>query len=346
LRKRVLIVIGVGLAALLLVGGVAAWAYDSSRSDTIPEGVTVAGVDVGGMDAAQARAALDERLLTRLREPVVATFRGRRAVLSPARADVAIDVDAAVGQALERGREGFFVTRAVREISGGEVDVAVQPRISYSRLAVDHFMAEVVDRFDRDPVDASVDFTPTSLDPVAAQDGVTVERRPLRRAVVMALTNASAPHEIPVRVKTVKPRVTTAELAKKYPVVITVDRASFELRLWKDLRLAKTYTIAVGAVGMDTPAGLYAIQNKAVDPVWNVPNSDWAGDLAGQAIPPGPENPLKARWMGIYDGAGIHGTDALSSLGSAASHGCVRMAVPDVIELYDETPVGTPVYIA
>ena len=99
-------------------------------------------------------------------------------------------------------------------------------------------------------------------------------------------------------------------------------------------------------MGLETPAGLYAIQNKAVDPVWNVPNSDWAGDLAGKAIPPGPENPLKARWMGIYAGAGIHGTDALDSLGSAASHGCVRMAVPDVIDLYDQTPVGAPVYIA
>ena len=49
-----------------------------------------------------------------------------------------------------------------------------------------------------------------------------------------------------------------------------------------------------------------------------------------------PENPLKARWLGIYDGAGIHGTDQTYSLGSAASHGCIRMAIPDVIELYDQ----------
>ena len=49
--------------------------------------------------------------------------------------------------------------------------------------------------------------------------------------------------------------------------------------------------------------------------------------------------------MGIFDGAGIHGTDEPSSLGSAASHGCVRMAIPDVIELYDQVSVGTPVYI-
>ncbi len=58
-----------------------------------------------------------------------------------------------------------------------------------------------------------------------------------------------------------------------------------------------------------------------------------------------PENPLKARWMGIYNGAGIHGTDARGSIGTNASHGCVRMAIPDVIELYDQVDVGTPIYI-
>ena len=128
--------------------------------------------------------------------------------------------------------------------------------------------------------------------------------------------------------------------------MLIADRNAFQLRLYKKLQLVKSYTVAVGAVGFDTPAGLYHIQNKAVNPTWNVPNSAWAGDLAGKSIPPGPDNPLKARWMGIFDGAGIHGTDETYSLGSAASHGCLRMAVPDVIELYDQVPVGSPIYIA
>ncbi|MGH2845519.1 MAG: L,D-transpeptidase, partial [Thermoleophilaceae bacterium] len=59
-----------------------------------------------------------------------------------------------------------------------------------------------------------------------------------------------------------------------------------------------------------------------------------------------PENPLKERWLGIYDGAGIHGTDQTYSLGTAASHGCIRMSIPEVIELYDQVPVGAPIYIA
>ena len=50
--------------------------------------------------------------------------------------------------------------------------------------------------------------------------------------------------------------------------------------------------------------------------------------------------------MGIYDGAGIHGTTARGSIGSAASHGCIRMLIEDVEELYDTVDVGTPVYIA
>ena len=84
-----------------------------------------------------------------------------------------------------------------------------------------------------------------------------------------------------------------------------------------------------------------------MNPAWSVPNSAWAGTLAGKAGPGGvPENPLKARWMGIFDGAGIHGTDQTYSLGTAASHGCMRMAIPDVIELYDQVPVGAPIYIA
>ena len=98
--------------------------------------------------------------------------------------------------------------------------------------------------------------------------------------------------------------------------------------------------------GLETPSGTYRIQDKQVDPAWHVPNSAWAGSLAGQVIPGGaPDNPLKARWMGIYDGVGIHGTAEDWSIGSQASHGCIRMHVSDVIDLYDRVSVGTQVLI-
>ncbi len=152
--------------------------------------------------------------------------------------------------------------------------------------------------------------------------------------------------KVDAQVEKLQPQVSSDDLAAEYPTYIVVDRSNFTLRLYTNLELEKTYTVAIGAIGYDTPAGLYHIQNKQVDPVWNVPDSDWAGDLAGTTVQPGPDNPLKARWMGIYNGAGIHGTSDIGSLGSAASHGCIRMSVLDVKDLYDRVATGTPIYIA
>lgn len=340
------VIIAAASAAVLLLAAVGAFAYDHGRRDTIAHGVHVAGVDVGGMSRAQARSALQRRLLPALRHPVVVTFGGRRYALGTKQAGVAIDLDGAVDAAISRSRDGSFVARVTREVTGGSVEADVQPAVVFSRPAVRSFVSDLAARLDRAPRDASISFTATSLKPVRAQQGVEVRQRRLRLDVVRALETAGASRTVHAQARTVEPKVTTDQLADAYDTVITVDRPHFTLRLWKRLKLVKSYRIAVGRVGLETPAGLYHIQNKQIDPVWHVPDSDWAGDLAGKSIPPGPENPIKARWMGIFDGAGIHGTDELSSLGSAASHGCVRMAVPDVIDLYDRVPVGAPVYIA
>jgi lipoprotein-anchoring transpeptidase ErfK/SrfK len=140
--------------------------------------------------------------------------------------------------------------------------------------------------------------------------------------------------------------VTISMLAAQYRTYIVVDRPGFKLFFYQHLRLSHTYPIAVGQAGLETPPGLHHILDKQVDPAWHVPNSAWAGSLAGQVIPPGPGDPLVARWMAIDDlGDGIHGTDEPGSIGSAASHGCIRMLVPDVIQLYSLTPIGTPAYV-
>jgi lipoprotein-anchoring transpeptidase ErfK/SrfK len=178
-----------------------------------------------------------------------------------------------------------------------------------------------------------------------SSEGRKLDAAGLRKQVEQRMLDPND-RTVRARVSVVRPKVTTASIARTTPAVLVVDRKGFRLKLYTRLRLKKTYRIAVGQVGLETPAGLYHIQNKQVDPAWHVPDSDWAGKLAGKVIPSGdPANPIKSRWLGIFDGAGIHGTDAISSLGSAASHGCVRMAIPDVKELYDEVPVGAPIYI-
>jgi lipoprotein-anchoring transpeptidase ErfK/SrfK len=337
----------ISLVAIVFTAIVAAllvYLWDSTREDKIAEGVTIGGVDVGGLDADAARSQVQTSLLDPINETVTVRYGGEKYTLTPHESDLSADIDRTIDEAVAVSREGGLPARTWRALTGGEVDEEITPKISYDKDAVDHFVAHIAGNVDKDAVDASVEPSAGKLVPVASEPGQKVNQDRLRNEVVKALEDP-AERTVKAEVEKVQPEVTTAEVADKYPSYLVVDRSNFTLTLYRDLKLEKQYTVAIGAEGFDTPTGLYHIQDKQVDPVWNVPDSAWAGSLAGQSIPPGPENPLKARWMGIYNGAGIHGTTDTASLGSAASHGCVRMSIPDVIDLYDRVDVGTPIYI-
>lgn len=342
-RSQIAIVIGL---VLVLLGAGAAYAWDAAKKDEIAEGMTIGGVDVGGRTAEEAELLIEADLVEPLDRPVEVTYGDETFTLEAHELDVRADVNAMVDAALSASQEGGLPGRLWRYATGGEVDEDIPPHISYSQSTLDDFIKGVQENVNRPPQDATVAASTTSLDPVPSQKGIEVREDELRSGLEAAV---QSPHtrSVEAKVEIVKPEVTTSELAAQYPHYIVIDRGGFQLRYFENLELARTYTIAVGQVGYDTPAGTYSIQNKAVNPAWTVPDSDWTGGLAGQVIPGGsPENPLEARWLGIYDGAGIHGTSDIGSLGTAASHGCIRMSVPDVIELYDLVPVGTPVYIA
>jgi lipoprotein-anchoring transpeptidase ErfK/SrfK len=345
LRKRIPLIAGIA-AALLVVLAVAAYGYDTSRDDLIAQGVTVAGVKVGGMRADAAATKLRAQLGPALERPVRVAVAGHRFKLTAQRSHLAADVDGMVDEALEVSRDGGLPSRVWRGITGREVDRELGARVTYSGVTVKRFVRRVRRAVNRAPRDADVSFHTASLPAIPSRTGLRLDARRLQASVNSALDSIGGGRNVRGRVKVVHPKVTTADLADKYPQVVTVDRAGFKLRLFEDLKLTKTYRIAVGQIGLETPSGVYNVQNKAIDPAWHVPEREWAGELAGKVIPGGvPENPLKSRWLGIYDGAGIHGTAEEASLGSAASHGCIRMAVKDVEELYDEVPVQTPVYI-
>jgi lipoprotein-anchoring transpeptidase ErfK/SrfK len=335
----------VALAALLLLGVAVGYAYDTSAKDEIADGVTVGGVEVGGMNEVEAKQAVSRELLGPLRHSLRVGYDGESWTLSGKSLKVHADLDAAIEQAVVDSRDGGFPGRLVRYVTGGDVDKQIAADVTYSQPVINRFVRRVANEVDREAQDATVEPTADSLEVVAAKNGRKLRDNLLTRELKAAVLNANADHTIAARTHYTKPDVTTEEVAAAYPSYLTLDRASFTLRLWKDLKLAKTYTVAVGQEGLETPEGLYHIEEKEENPTWHVPESDWAGSLAGQDIPPGPSNPIKARWMAIYEGAGIHGTEEVESLGSAASHGCVRMAISDVEELYDQVEVGTPIYI-
>ncbi|MEJ7796944.1 MAG: L,D-transpeptidase [Solirubrobacteraceae bacterium] len=311
------------VAAVLIVG--------ASREDRVADGVRVAGLNVGGVDADAARERVRRELDATVRRPVEATYRSRRFVLRPDLADVHVDADATVAAALERERAG-----------------SVTPRISYSRADIEDFAARVSRRLDIRARDADIEVRDGKLDRTRARNGVEVKRREFVDALVRAMARqpgSGRAVKVPVST-TERPDRTLVDLAERYPTVIGIDRDAKVLRLYENLRLKRRYKIAVGKQGLESSAGRYKIEEKIVDPPWHAPDRAWAGELAGQTIPPNdPRNPLEARWMGYHDGEGIHGTQDIDSLGTQASHGCIRMSPTAVKQLFRDVKLGTPVFL-
>ena len=118
---------------------------------------------------------------------------------------------------------------------------------------------------------------------------------------------------------------------------LVVSIADRKLAVIEDGTVKKVYPVAVGKGSAPSPTGTFLIVDRVTDPTYY---------HAGKVVAPGPHNPLGTRWMGLSEkGYGIHGTNAPKSIGHAASHGCIRMARPDLEELFSQVRVGDAVVI-
>ena len=346
MRTRSFIIVAAFLAVLVVVGG-ALYAYDHARAKEIAPGVRIGGVALGGLTPDQARARLEREILRPLEQPIVVHHDAKTWKLGPREARLRADLGAMVDEALARSRTGNIFARSWRSLSGKRTNDDLRPTVQYSDAAVIRLIDKVRKSVERPAKDASVKIGAEGVSTVPGVEGLAISASRLHRQIGAAITSTTASRTFVAKTRHTRPKVTTADLKRKYDTVIVVNRNQFRLRLFKELKPAQSYGIAVGQVGLETPAGQYTIANKAINPAWHVPNSPWAGKLAGKVIPgDDPTNPIKARWMGIYDGVGIHGTSDDASIGHNASHGCIRMHIPDVEKLYDEVPVGSAVYIA
>jgi hypothetical protein len=198
----------------------------------------------------------------------------------------------------------------------------------------------------RAPRDATIRIELRHIVRLRARPGRALTRATIVHAIGSALVDPRVSRIFRPRLRVLEPKLTVRDLRRRYGTIITVDRGAFTLRLFKHLHFAKRYPVAVGQPAYPTPTGLFHVLDKQVNPVWSVPNAPWAGELGGTTVAGGSAaNPLKARWMGLGGGVGIHGTGEDWSIGTRASHGCIRMHVRDVIALYNRTPIGTPVLI-
>lgn len=303
-------------------------------NEPIAAGVSAAGVDLSGLTvdaAAQRLEGLRERLE---RGGVLVVAADKQFKLFSRDAKVAFDARTTAKRAVYAGRAA----------QGVPVDVPLA--VTHSQRAVERFAGRVNARIRRAPRDSRAIITLKRVRVTHSRKGRKIDGAKLAKRIGAALDDPRIERVFRVKVRKVKPKVDAADARKTVSTVITIKQSTFTLRLFKNLKVVRTYKVAVGQPGYPTPNGRFAIQSKQINPVWSVPNSPWAGELAGSTVSGGSAaNPLKARWMGIANGVGIHGTGQDYSIGTRASHGCIRMHVPEVKLLYRRVKVGTPVLI-
>jgi hypothetical protein len=285
---------------------------------TIPPGVTVSGVGIGGLSARWASIALRSAFA----EPLHLSAHGRGWLADPnefARADVAT-----------------AVRRALHARAGEHLQLPVAAQ----RRRIRGYAARIDSRLCRPPVPARL-VGLRSLRPSISRSrqGCHIRQARFIRAVIRGLIPLER-SVIRVPIEQVRPTVTRANFG---PVVV-IRRNSHRLYLYQGVNFVRERRVGTGRRGSPTPLGRFTIVTKARNPWWYPPDSAWAN--GAEPIPPGPGNPLGTRWMGLsVSGVGIHGTPDPASVGYSRSHGCVRMYRRQAEWLFRRVRVGTPVII-
>ncbi len=167
-------------------------------------------------------------------------------------------------------------------------------------------------------------------------------RPPLDAQVFLIVARLRTTSRARVRIRTRSSSAVTTR--RDFRAVIVIHRGSNRLFLYRYERLRRNFRVATGQSVYPTPLGKFSIVVKWRNPWWYPPNSRWA--QGQKPIPPGPNNPLGTRWMGLSaPGVGIHGTPNPGSIGYSVSHGCIRMYISDAEWLFSTVYIGTTVFI-
>ena len=284
----------------------------------IAEGVTVGGVEVGGLPPETAYALVR----TAVDAPLVLLFQNTTLEPAPASLGTTFYVQGAIDRARRAG-------------PGESVELVVRVRGEKVRA----YVAKLAKRFDRPAVDSQLFLRRLRPYITPGKTGRALNRPAATREIVRALVeNERFPLRLAARA--LKQRVTRSSFGP----VIVIRRGSNRLYLYQGMRPWRTFGVATGQTRYPTPLGRFRIVVRWKNPWWYPPASDWAKDL--DPVPPGPGNPLGTRWMGLsVPAVGIHGTPDAASIGYSVSHGCIRMQIPEAEWLFERVRIGTTVFI-
>jgi lipoprotein-anchoring transpeptidase ErfK/SrfK len=330
------------LAALILFAVAAAGAYliadDYMRRSQLPARVTIGGFDVSDMELERAREAVEDAVASPLLQPVEITFNSETYTLNPAES-LTVDMDGMFTEAMIAKTHVTLPERAYRFVAQEPLETEVETMLDVDGTPVSSWIDEVASTIDTDPVNASVELVEGEVVVTSSTVGYRTLRDEASEAITLALLEGEKSVSLPVEV--VEPEVAEEDLGKW----IIVDLSERRLYLHEGVEVVDKYGVAIGTARHPTPRGSWEIVQKRYMPTWRNPGSAWAADMPDY-IGPGPSNPLGTRALNLNaSGIRIHGTTANSSIGRAASHGCMRMHRWDVEELYEKVEVGTPVFV-
>ncbi|MFP5298128.1 MAG: L,D-transpeptidase family protein [Actinomycetota bacterium] len=300
-------------------------------------GSEIAGVDVSGMNEERAIDAVKGALGPQLDRVVTVTYGGQSWTITPRELGARSDARRVVRAALEASDSASLFKLMRMSVLGADLGFEREIAITYPRQGIRGFVKGLSESFDREPRDQGIDYSSGWVEFLEPRAGRSIKQGATRAALPAALEDGS--DEVPLAVKTVAPKVTD-----RYDKVLLVRIGENRLYLYERGKIVREWPVATGLPEYPTPTGEYEVTLKRYMPTWVNPAPDTWGASMPDSIPPGPGNPLGLRAIN-WDAPAIrfHGTTATYSLGYNASHGCVRMANEDVIELYDMIEVGTPI---
>lgn len=331
------------VATLALLGGgtaYAAYRYDLSTAAQILPGVTIAGVDVGEMTRDQAIRALEERADLTLSGDLVVRAGEHAWTLSPAALGTTADIEGAVARAFAVSDDLSLFSRLNHRLRDIPVERSFELAFLHDEAAVNAFVQQASEEVAVPAVDARFELVDDEIVTGRSREGQELRPGVAAKRVLRALERQASNVEIPMRA--VAPEVPTSALGTS----IVVDVSENRLWLYEGLKVLKEYGVATGTPGYPTPVGSFEIVDKRENPTWTNPDPDGWGAGLPAFIPGGPGNPLGTRALYLdAPGIRIHGTWDDSSIGTAASHGCIRMHVQDSEEMYPLVPVGARVLV-
>ncbi len=336
-------VIGLSLGILAVVGAgtaYAAYRYDEATSDRILTGVRIAGTDVGGMSRDEALRTIGQQAEDTLYSSLLVRAAGHSWIVTPASLGMTANVEGAVDRALAVADDLSLLSRVYHRLRDVPVDEAVELTFAPDRAGVEAFVQQAFGEVALPAVNARFELVDGDLVTRRSRTGQELATEGASKRILRALERRIGEVEVPVR--TLEPAVTSASLGQ----TIVVDISENHLYFYEGMKLVKDYPVATGSGGYPTPLGTWEIVEKRENPTWYNPALDpWGADLPA-SIGPGPGNPLGTRALNLdAPGIRIHGTYDSFSIGTYATHGCIRMLISDSEELFELVDVGARVLI-